>query len=175
MNVAIFAYSRRGCRTARAAAGAFAHGQVRLYTMERFSEPDFLPLGKPSEPFYGTLFSWADALVFVGSCGIAVRQIAPHVKDKQTDPAVIVTDELGKFVIPLLSGHIGGANELSVQLAAHLGAMPVVTTATDINRKFSVDSWLPETGLPSAISRRQRRCLPPYWNTMSPFSAIFPL
>ncbi len=146
MKIAIFAYSRRGCCTARKIAGFFAPDEVRMYTLERFAEPEFLPIGSAKQEFYGSLFSWADGLVFVGSCGIAVRQIAPHVKDKQTDPAVLVVDELGTFVIPLLSGHIGGANQLALKLSEHLSATAVVTTATDINKRFSVDAWAAEKG-----------------------------
>lgn len=140
MNAAVFAFSRQGCRTARRIIQCLEDGTVQAYTIERFGEEGFAPL--PSSPnFYGRIFQDADAMVFVGSCGIAVRKIAPFVKDKTLDPAVIVVDELGNFVIPILSGHIGGANELARKLADELGAVPVITTATDINHKFSVDVW----------------------------------
>lgn len=86
-------------------------------------------------------FSRCQTLVFVGAVGIAVRTIAPFVKSKLTDPAVLSLDERGNFVIPLLSGHIGGANELARCLAAALGATPCVTTATDVNGLFAVDEW----------------------------------
>lgn len=84
-------------------------------------------------------FAWADAILFIGACGIAVRHIAPYIKSKKKDPAVIVTDECGKFVISLLSGHLGGANELTGQIAELLGAISVVTTATDLHHCFAVD------------------------------------
>lgn len=73
-----------------------------------------------------------EAVVFLSSIGIAVRSIAPYIKTKDIDPAVIVIDVLGKYVISLLSGHLGGANALSIKLAEIVGALPVITTATDI-------------------------------------------
>lgn len=84
-------------------------------------------------------FRQSHALVFIGACGIAVRAIAPLVKDKLTDSAVVVIDEKGKFVIPILSGHVGGANELAGELAKRIGGTAVITTATDVNRKPSID------------------------------------
>ena len=86
-------------------------------------------------------FAAADALVFVGAAGIAVRAIAPHCQSKATDPAVVVLDECGRFAVPLLSGHLGGANDLACRLAAACGAVPVITTATDANGLFAVDEW----------------------------------
>lgn len=147
MKVAVFAYSRQGCRTARKVMNFFAGNEVRAYTMERYEEEGFGAIEKPSKSFYGPIFDWADAMVFVGSIGIAVREIAPHVKNKLIDPAVVSIDELGKFVVPLLSGHIGGANDLALELAELLGSTPVITTATDINKKFSVDAWAARQGL----------------------------
>ena len=71
--------------------------------------------------------------------GIAVRSIAPVLRNKQTDPAVLVIDEEGRFVISLLSGHLGGANQLTTSLAKHLKATAVITTASDINELPSLD------------------------------------
>lgn len=86
-------------------------------------------------------FAQKDALIFVGAVGIAVRAIAPHCRSKVSDPAVVVLDECGQFAIPLLSGHLGGANALARQLAAVCGAVSVITTATDANGVFAVDEW----------------------------------
>lgn len=147
MKVALFAYSRQGCKTARRMMDFFKSSEIRAFTVERFGEEGFSPIGQPTVPFYGSQFVWADALIFISSCGIAVREIAPYVKSKQTDPAVIVVDELARFTISLLSGHIGGGNALTLELADFLGATPVITTATDINRKFSVDAWAAAQGL----------------------------
>ena len=79
------------------------------------------------------------ALIFIGACGIAVRAIAPWIMDKLHDSPVLVADEMGQYVIPLLSGHVGGANEMAVRLAGALGAIPVITTATDLHDSFAVD------------------------------------
>ena len=86
-------------------------------------------------------FETSEALVFVGAVGIAVRASAPHCRSKATDPAVVVLDEGGHFAVPILSGHLGGANALARRLAAVCGAVPVITTATDINGIFAVDEW----------------------------------
>ena len=91
-------------------------------------------------------FEDCDAIVFIGACGIAVRSIAPFVKSKKIDPAVVVVDEQGQFAISLLSGHIGGANELTEEIAEILRAQSVITTATDLNDKFAVDVFAKKNG-----------------------------
>ncbi|MDE7010057.1 MAG: cobalt-precorrin 5A hydrolase [Oscillospiraceae bacterium] len=146
MRTAIFAFSRRGC-TAAGRIRDVLGGECRCYTMEKYCTKGFAPIAPPLTDFTGPVFAWADALVFVGACGIAVRAVAPHLRDKRTDPAVVVVDELEKFVISLLSGHIGGANNLAERLAAALGSVPVVTTATDVSGRFAVDAWAVKRGL----------------------------
>ncbi|MBR6967592.1 MAG: cobalt-precorrin 5A hydrolase [Ruminococcus sp.] len=95
----------------------------------------------------GCIFSTYDALIFVCACGIAVRAAAPYLRSKTTDPAVLAVDDCGKFIIPVLSGHIGGANALARQLAVLTGAVPVVTTATDTGGRFSPDCFAAANGL----------------------------
>ncbi len=96
------------------------------------------------------LFAQSDGLVCLFSLGATIRLIAPHIKDKKTDPAVIVIDEMRNFVISVLSGHIGGANKLTRDIAGRLGARPVITTAADVKGTISVDmigrdySWVIE-------------------------------
>lgn len=86
-------------------------------------------------------------ILFISSTGIAVRTIGPFLDNKLKDSPVIVVDELGKNVIPILSGHFGGANELSLEIASALNANPVITTATDINNVFAVDIFAKKNGL----------------------------
>ncbi len=92
-------------------------------------------------------FEGSDALVFICSAGIAVRSIAPLISHKSRDPAVIVMDEGGRHCISLLSGHYGGANELALKISSLMGSEPVITTATDIEGKFSPDSFALKNGL----------------------------
>ena len=85
------------------------------------------------------LFKNNNALICIFSLGAVIRLIAPYLKDKKTDPAVIVIDDKTNFVISVLSGHIGGANELTEEIADKLGALPVITTAADVNKTIAVD------------------------------------
>ncbi len=89
----------------------------------------------------GEWFYQCDAMIFIGSSGIAVRSIAPYIRHKSIDPAVIVLDGKADHCISLLSGHAGGANDLARKIAQYTGAVPVVTTATDLDGKFAVDDF----------------------------------
>ncbi len=87
------------------------------------------------------IFNNFEALIFICACGIAVRSIAPCIDSKTKDPAVLVVDDCGNYVISILSGHIGGANRLAEIVSEVIGAQPVITTATDIGGRFSPDSF----------------------------------
>jgi cobalt-precorrin 5A hydrolase/precorrin-3B C17-methyltransferase len=87
------------------------------------------------------LWGGHEAFVFIMASGIVVRTIAPLLKDKKTDPAVLVLDETGKYVVSLVGGHLGGANELAKELAGFLGGEAVITTASDVNQLPAIDLW----------------------------------
>lgn len=78
-------------------------------------------------------------LIFISASGIAVRMINPYIKDKRIDPAVIVVDDRGKYAISLLSGHLGGANEITIWISRNIGSIPVITTASDNGNLESID------------------------------------
>ena len=87
----------------------------------------------------GDLFKTHEALICIFSLGAVIRLVSPHMKDKKTDPAVVVIDDTGKFVISTLSGHLGGANQLTEDIAKVLDATSVITTAADVNKTIAVD------------------------------------
>ena len=97
-------------------------------------------------------FETGDCIIFVGAVGIAVRAVSGCVSDKLTDPPVIVIDDGARYVIPILSGHAGGAAKIACVLASLLGAEPVITTSTDVNEAFSADVFAVENNL-SIVNR----------------------
>lgn len=144
MNAIVFSYTRKGANLSLKVSEILG---LLGYTTECFTTGKFVdesPVLKESTGFIKSAedaFSNNDVIVYIGAVGIAIRAIAPYVKSKANDPAVISIDERGSFVIPLLSGHIGGANTISKKIAEAIFATPVVTTATDVNGLVSIDEW----------------------------------
>jgi cobalt-precorrin 5A hydrolase len=142
MKLAIISFTDRGTRLAIELGRILpASGyDCTCYASDKYADQyGLLRLERSLSQWAGDMFQTQEALLFVSASGIAVRAIAPWVKDKMKDPAVVVMDERGTFAISLLSGHMGGANELAGLLANVTGAIPVITTATDVNGRFAVD------------------------------------
>ena len=144
MTTAVIAFTRRGAALGRSLADALGG---TLHVPARFAPEVGAEAYSSLEGWTAWAWARADALVFVGAAGIAVRAIAPHVRDKFSDPAVVSVDEAGRFVVPLLSGHVGGANELARRVAALTGGHAAVSTATDVNGLFAVDVWARERNM----------------------------
>ena len=150
MKLAVISFTRRGeniCENltnAMNAAGAECSGYTGRKTGKADSALQAVS-GSLSE-WTGQQFAICDGLIFIGAAGIAVRLIAPYLKDKLTDPAVVVVDEAGQFAISLLSGHVGGANRLAEWTAEILNAVPVVTTASDVRGRNAIDVWAANHG-----------------------------
>ncbi len=147
MRISIIAFTANGCRTAVRIAKALEGDDVTVQCKTTHEIEGVERIGCTSDEWTRQRFATEDAIVYVGATGIAVRLIAPYVKSKDVDPAVVCVDEHGRFTIALLSGHIGGSNRLANRIASGIGSVPVVTTATDINGKFSVDVFATENGL----------------------------
>ena len=159
MLVCIAAFTLRGLKLARRLAVALSRGgdKVEVACPARIADKadstDVCAMADLTT-WTADAFARADALLFVGACGIAVRAVAPYVRDKFCDPAVVCVDEAGTYAIPLLSGHVGGANDLARRVSAQCGAQAVLTTATDVNGTFAVDEWARMHSL--AIVERER-------------------
>lgn len=114
MKISIICFTLTGQQTGEKLKKALEEQEhaVSLYTKSKYIPES---IKESTKEWAGKQFESADGIIFIGATGIAVRSIAPYVASKKTDPAVLVTDECGKFVISLLSGHLGGANELALR------------------------------------------------------------
>lgn len=138
--ISVISFTENGRCLAREVQNCFKEWDIHCFTQEEIKEQGLARWTKEQ-------MGQRNTLLFIGACGIAVRAIAPNLVNKLQDSAVLVMDEKGNYVIPILSGHVGGANELARMLAKRIGAVPVITTATDINGKFAVDVFAKKNGL----------------------------
>lgn len=140
MKIGIFTVTQGGKKLGVKLKDFFPTG--KLYTLEKFcgNDEDILPIKPDLKTMVGEVFHEMDYLIFIMATGIVVRSIAPYIKDKYQDPGILVMDEKGQNVISLLSGHIGGANDLTLKVADWLNINPVITTASDVQNTIAVDT-----------------------------------
>lgn len=146
MKLAIVAITSGGARLARQLGSKLP--EARVFLPEKFrGEDDCNYFDKPLAAWLPNLFSEAEQLICIMATGIVVRILGRELKGKDKDSAVVVMDEAGQFAISLLSGHLGGANDLARRLATVSGATPVITTATDVNKLPAWDQAARDAGL----------------------------
>lgn len=143
VRVAIVAITKHGAAIATRLAPQIPEAEVVVSAKQaellgEFANPRHVYQGALSAQIAG-LFACYDQIIFLVSLGAVVRLIAPHLKSKDEDPGVLVIDDAAEFVIPVLSGHVGGANAYAEKVAALLKATPVLTTASDVGKTIPVD------------------------------------
>lgn len=141
-NYAIIAITKHGVEIARTLHSRFFDSDV--YYMRKFERGDeeqrSIQLFEGSvRLLFPALFPVYQGLIVIISLGAVVRMIAPILQDKKKDPGIVVIDDKGEHVISVLSGHLGGANELTLEVAEAIGARPVITTASDVQKTIAVD------------------------------------
>ena len=138
-SIAIIAITKNGIHTADLLKKSFPSWKIFVPSKFREEGRDIEWFDESTILKIKELFENHSALVCIFSLGAVIRLISPHMKDKKTDPAVVVIDDTAKFVISTLSGHLGGANELTEKISSVLNAIPVITTAADVNKTIAVD------------------------------------
>lgn len=133
------AVSRQGVRKALEIKEHIPEKAPDIFTMEKYAAPGTQLIRGKIDEFFGTLMADYDTILCIMATGIVVRSIAPHLGHKSKDPGILVMDPDGKYVISLLSGHLGHANENTVYLAKRMNAQPVITTGTDVKGSMAVD------------------------------------
>ena len=136
---AVAAVSRDATALAIRTKNALEGYSVTVYTLEKYSQKGTEIIEGSMTDFFGQIMEEYDVILCIMATGIVVRSIAPYLGHKSTDPAILVMDAKGKFVISLLSGHLGGANDAAVLLSRRMDATPVITTGTDVKGSMAVD------------------------------------
>ncbi len=139
-DIAIVAITRKGVALGRRLSLLLPHSH--LYLPEKFAAKPVSGehlFSSPTKEVVSEVFSRYRYLVLVMAVGIAVRLVASELRDKRKDPGVVVIDDSGSFSVSLLSGHVGGANQLAGKIASLIGTQPVITTASEVSRTIAVD------------------------------------
>jgi cobalt-precorrin 5A hydrolase len=138
-NIAIVAITKKGIEIAKRIRNMLSESEIHVPEKFRDSDPSIIFFSESVTNRIESLFRGYTSLICIFSLGAVIRLISPHLKDKRNDPAVIVIDDTAKFVISTLSGHLGGANELTLKVAEILNSIPVITTAADVNKTIAID------------------------------------
>ena len=138
-DIAIVAITKKGIEIAKRIRNVLSESEIYVPEKFRDSDPSIIFFSESVTNRIGPLFHGYTSLICIFSLGAVIRLISPHLKDKKNDPAVIVIDDTAKFVISTLSGHLGGANELTLKVADILNSIPVITTAADVNKTIAID------------------------------------
>lgn len=157
--IAVISITRHGIALAGRVVAALPG--ARLYAPEKFrAEAEAAALGAAvcyagkTGTQIPSLFEQFDGIIAIVPLGAMVRMMAPHLKGKEQDPGVVVLDSAGRYAIPVLAGHLGGANALAEYLARTLGALPVLTTASDVHETLAVDLLGRELGWTFAATKQ---------------------
>lgn len=136
----IIAFTNHGAKIAQTLVNNLNDGYyVSAYYKEKY--PDLLVNKLSLNKFTKEAFNDSRLIIYIGAIGIATRAIAPFIKSKDVDPAIICIDDQANYVIPLLSGHLGNANNFALEISKILEAKPIITTSTDINNVFAIDNF----------------------------------
>ncbi len=138
-DIAIVAITKKGIEIAKRIRNMLSESEIHVPEKFRDSDPSIIFFSESVTNRIESLFRGYTSLICIFSLGAVIRLISPHLKDKKNDPAVIVIDDTAKFVISTLSGHLGGANELTLKVAEILNSIPVITTAADVNKTIAID------------------------------------
>lgn len=150
MSICVISFTQKGAELSQKLAETCFQEHIRLFTKcstQKEKNPDVTFVEHALSDWTKEQMKKRNTLIFIGACGIAVRAIAPYITDKMYDSAVLVMDEKGNYIIPILSGHMGGANEIAERIAEKMESIPVITTATDVQRVFAVDLFAKKNGL----------------------------
>ena len=139
VKVAVLAITKNGVSIGSRLAGEFPDMEVYAPRKLLSDIPGIKWYEEPTAAKVADLFGSYEGLICLFSLGAVVRLIAPYIRDKKTDPAVLVIDDKLNYVISVLSGHIGGANQLAREIAERMDSIPVITTAADVNKTIAVD------------------------------------
>lgn len=139
MKLAIYAITVNGAKQGKRLVKSLPFADLYVSDAAKFESKEAQRLTLPLSHFVAEKFSQYDGHIFICATGIVTRMISPLIKDKKEDPAIVCVDEQANFAISMLSGHRGGANDLTVRVAHIVKATPVITTASDVSESVSVD------------------------------------